>query len=66
MKEQAKSASVEWKTVREAQKGLSQTDVSIIGFFDSSDNELFLNFKDAGKNFIICREYLFLVKFFYF
>lgn len=49
MKEQVQPASVEWKTVEDAKKGLSKKDISIFGFFESPSSDLFENFKEAGK-----------------
>lgn len=51
MKEQSKPASTEWKSVRDAQKNLSQKDVSIVGFFESPDSETLESFKEAGNSF---------------
>lgn len=51
MKEQSKPAYTELKSVKEAQKFMSQEDVTIVGFFDKqSDEKLLDSFKEACKN----------------
>ena len=49
MVEQSKPAAKELKSVAEVKRFMSNTDITIIGFFATTEERLFESFSDAGR-----------------